>query len=409
MTALRKLLGVLLLVVLAGVATASPASAHTQIDPMSPYDGARLTATPTDLEIAFSEPVAASDLDVRATIDGEPVRLGSVSVDGHVVRVAVGARHPAGSWLVRITAAGWDGHPVQTSYAFVVGDGPLVTADGAVTAARPGAVSRIRGGLDFLVYAGVLLPGGGLALLLTWRSGLAQRRTLLTVIAGAAVASAASLGQAVVHGAAMHGDGLGSVLMHADAAWLTPYGRLALVRAVAVAALAAFLVLASAARRPNHENGAIAAGVVVLLSLAASSHLVGAPLGLMLGMVHVGALCLWLGGLALLGTATELPPPEAWSRWTVVAPWSFGLAVLTGAASVLALTTASPGASRGAWWSLLLLKLVAVAGTAALALAARSAVRTSARPDLIRRAVLTEGVLGLVAMACAVGLASTQL
>jgi copper transport protein len=76
MTALRTLLGVLLLIVLAGLATASPASAHTQIDPMSPRDGARLTATPDTLEIVFSEPVAASDIDVRATIDGEAARLG---------------------------------------------------------------------------------------------------------------------------------------------------------------------------------------------------------------------------------------------------------------------------------------------------------------------------------------------
>jgi putative copper export protein len=285
----------------------------------------------------------------------------------------------------------------------------LVTADGTVASARHDAVSRVRGGLDLLVYLGVLLPAGGLTLLLIWRAGLAQRRTLLAITGGAAVAAVASLGEAVLHGAAMHGEGLGSVLMHADAAWLTPYGRLALVRAVAVLALAALLVVASAGKRPGYENGAIAAGVVVLLSLTASSHLVGAPLGLLLGMVHVGALSLWLGGLALLGTARTPPPPEAWSRWTIVAPWCFGLAVLTGAASVLALTSASPGPARGAWWSLLLLKLVAVAGTAALALAARSAVRASASSELIRRAVVTEAALGLAAVAGAVGLASTQL
>jgi copper transport protein len=409
MTALRTLLGALLLITLAGVATAAPASAHTQIDPMSPRDGVRLAATPDDLMIAFAEPVTAADLDVHATIDGRPIRLGHVSAEGQLVKIVVGSGLPQGSWLVRITAAGFDGHPVHTSYAFVVGKGPLVTADGAVSTAGPDAVTRLRSGLDLLVYLGVLLPAGGLVLLLTWRSGLAQRRTLITITAGAAIASLASLAQALLHGAAIHGDGPGSVLMHVDAAWLTPYGRLALVRAVAVITLAALLVLASAGGRPQSENGAIAAGIVVLMSLVASSHMVGAPLGLAFGMVHVGAICLWLGGLTLIGTAQSPPPPEAWARWTIVAPWCFGLAVLTGAASAMALTTAPPGPARAAWWSLLLLKLVGVATAAALALVARSAVRSSAKPELIRRAVVTEAVVGLAAVAAAVGLAGTQL
>jgi methionine-rich copper-binding protein CopC/putative copper export protein len=409
MTTFGRLLGVLLLVTLAVMATALPASAHTEIDPMSPQDGVRLSAAPETLEIGFSDAVAASDLDVRAEIDGEPVPLGSVTVDGHVVRVAVGPGQPPGSWLVQVTAAGPDGHPVHTGYAFVVGDGPLVTVDGSAIAAGPDAVSRVRSFLDLLVHLGVLLPAGGLALLLTWRGGLAQRRTLLTITAGAAVAAEASVAQAVLHGAAIHGDGLGSAFMHLDAAWLTPYGRLALVRAVAVIALAALLVRASSGRRPHCENGAITAGVVVVLSLVASSHLVGAPLGLLLGMVHVGAICLWLGGLVLMGTSRTPPPPEAWSRWTIVAPWCFGLAVLTGVASVAALTTAPPGPARAAWWSLLLLKMVGVATAAALALVARSAVRASASSVLVRRAVVTEAVVGLVAVAGAVGLASTQL
>ena len=106
--------------VVALVATASPASAHAQLESTNPGPGATLKDLPRDVILSFSEDVHAPAFVEVTNKGGVDVAQGDVRIVDNKVTQTLGAPAGAGKYTVsyRITSA--DGHPVSGSVNFKV-------------------------------------------------------------------------------------------------------------------------------------------------------------------------------------------------------------------------------------------------------------------------------------------------
>src|SRR5688572_19168234 len=102
-----------------------PALAHEVVVSTSPADGAQMNVAPAAVSVTFSgpveEPTALSVTNDRGeqVEEGPPIR----SADSRTINVPLKPGSGTGSYLVEFATTGEDGHPVQGTFDFVVGDG----------------------------------------------------------------------------------------------------------------------------------------------------------------------------------------------------------------------------------------------------------------------------------------------
>lgn len=349
MTHLTRAAGWLLVVVLAALATllpAAPASAHVRVTLESPRDGARLQQAPAALVVGFSEPTRLADARVRLTDSaGAPVASGALGPPGElgsVGRLAVPPDAGPASYVVTVTAQGLDGHVVVATFAFVVGEGPLVREEGAV--APDDGLAVVGAG-----WLGALATVVGLVVLAAVALGLLRPRP------GAARPGPAVLALGPVCGlvgvvlqltAARGARGVESYAQVLS----SQAGRMLVLRAVSWLLLLAALAWWSMFRGPAggrgealRQNAVLGLSVPLLLSVAGSSHAASdgwALLTLLASMTHVAAMATWFGGLARLWVARREHP--GWlgpaRGFATVATVSAALAVLSGVVLAARLT-----------------------------------------------------------------------
>ncbi|MBM6405610.1 copper resistance protein CopC/CopD [Phycicoccus sp. CSK15P-2] len=385
----RILRCIVLFLAVAALSAPGAAHAHTRIELTSPRDGAHLEAPPAALQVAFSEPLPLRDTDVEVTsAAGEVLVSGPLTSDSTDPAVSSGTLDlPAlsdGSYLVTVAAQGPDGHSVRSVFAFAVGDAPVVRIEGGGSPSN-GPVARALAALGALA-TGVGLVGLGFGYVATWvwpgstRSGRARVHT-------AAGAGAVLLG-AVLVVASMRVEAypsLGSIAA-------TQAGRLLGLRMAAATAVLAAMIAWSRhdepdrPRSPNRQNALFAAAIPLLLGVVGSSHSAGdvwALMTLLVGMVHLGAVSLWIGGLAWLwlGARQREPDPEAAAAFSRTAR---NCAVVTlGTGSVLAYRLTDGldvAALTSPYGAVLAAKLVFVAALVACAARTHRAVLDLRRP-----------------------------
>lgn len=312
----------LLLVVLAGVAvllgTAGPASAHATVVTSSPSDGARLATAPDQVTVEFDEGVSLGAGYARVLgADGARVDTGAASVTDDTLTIPLRTDLPAASYVVTWRVVSADSHPVSGAYAFVVGDGELVPT------------TAVEAGSDVDPVVGTLLPVarwlgfGGLALglgvpvflALCWPAGWTSSRARRLAVAGLGAVAGGAVLSFLLQGpyAAATGvlDAVDPQLLGTTAS--SAFGMTLLARVLLAAALALVLLRGpfrrGAAGTPWLAAGG-ALGVALVLSTAATGHPVaGALPGLAVAVtaVHVAAMTVWLGGLAVLLAAVLRP------------------------------------------------------------------------------------------------------
>ena len=109
------------LVLLAQVAAASPAAAHTALVSTSPADGASLTDAPDAVTLTFSQPVNAELSAVEVTGPGGEVRQqGPPDVSGVTVTQPLAGLSSAGTYQVAWRVLAADGHPVSGTLSFTL-------------------------------------------------------------------------------------------------------------------------------------------------------------------------------------------------------------------------------------------------------------------------------------------------
>lgn len=300
------------------VLTARPALAHATLVATDPTDGARLTTAPAEVSLEFSEGVSLASGYLRVLGDGgERVDTGTATADGGVVSAPLRGGLPEASYVVTYRVVSDDAHPIAGAYAFVVGDGELLSP--AAVDAGDGTDPAVAGALPvvrWLGFAGTALAiGVPVFLLVCWPAGWGVPRMRRLTSAGLAAVAAGGTLTFLVQGPYAAGAGLGALfdpsLMAATAS--TAFGVTVLARVFFAVALA--LLLRSAWRRATSPAvpqlavlGLLAVGLIV--AVAAVGHPAAGPLpGLAIPVtaVHVAAMAVWLGGLTALLTGVLRP------------------------------------------------------------------------------------------------------
>ena len=119
----------------------NPAAAHDELVSTNPTDGATLTEAPASLELTYSGDIMEVDgaNQVRVTnAAGESVTDGAPDIDGKVVTQDLATAAADDTYTVTWRVVSSDGHPIQGTFTYTVGQGSKV-ADATAQAATTGA------------------------------------------------------------------------------------------------------------------------------------------------------------------------------------------------------------------------------------------------------------------------------
>ncbi|MFB7128592.1 FixH family protein [Kitasatospora sp. NPDC056273] len=354
-------LGALLALMLAG---AGPASAHATLDSTDPRQNSVVATAPQAVTLTFSESVSLSNDSVRVLDPaGKAVDTGNPAhADGKGNTARVGLRDGLanGTYTVAWRAVSDDSHPVGGAFTFSIGapSDTSVSATALQGAEADGLVAALYGTGRTVAYAAfALLVGVAAFVLLCWPAGTARRRVQRLLMTGWTALLVSTVAVLMLRGPYERGSGIGQAfdLSLVRATLDERIGTALAARLLLLAAGGVFLSLLvgqlgqpprpvvpkprdeeeagsdglargaaseddaeaaelrelerRAAERPQREArlGLGVAGLVLAVALSATW--VGADhasvgiqvwLALPLGILHLIAMALWLGGLAAL-------------------------------------------------------------------------------------------------------------
>ncbi|MFF7992342.1 FixH family protein [Kitasatospora xanthocidica] len=345
-------LGALLALMLAG---AGPASAHATLDSTDPRQNSVVATAPQAVTLTFSESVSLSSDSVRvldpagrAVDTGDP---GHADGKGNTARVGLKGGLANGTYTVAWRAVSDDSHPVGGAFTFSIGapSDTSVSATALQGAKADGLVAALYGTGRTVAYAAfALLAGVAAFVLICWPAGTARRPVQRLLMTGWTALLVSTVAVLMLRGPYERGSGVGQAfdLSLVRATLDERIGTALAARLLLLAAGGVFLSLLvgqlgqpprplpaegstgdagdgdgdaeaaelralelRAAERPQREArlGLGVAGLVLTVALAATW--VGADhasvgiqvwLALPLGILHLIAMALWLGGLAAL-------------------------------------------------------------------------------------------------------------
>ncbi|MEV7936163.1 MULTISPECIES: FixH family protein [unclassified Kitasatospora] len=383
-------LGALLALMLAG---AGPAAAHATLESTDPHQNSVVATAPQAVTLTFSESVSLSSDSVRVLDPaGKAVDTGNPGhADGKAdtARVGLNSGLANGTYTVAWRAVSEDSHPIGGAFTFSIGapSDTSVSATALQGAKADGLVSALYGTGRTVAYAAfALLAGVAAFVLICWPEGAARRRMQRLLMTGWAALLASTVAVLMLRGPYERGSGIGKALdLSLVRATLDErIGTALAARLLLLAASGVFLSLLvgqlgqparpavrpggagstgstgsaggasdeeaeeaelreleqRAAERPQREArlGLGVAGLVLSIALAATW--VGADhasvgiqvwLSLPLGMLHLIAMALWLGGLAaLLVALREGVGAQVVDRFSKVAFGSVAVLAATG-------------------------------------------------------------------------------
>ena len=431
-TARRVVMATLAAMSIVVVASVGRVSAHAELLASDPAPGAVLDQSPKLIVLKFSEHVEIS-LGAIRLFDGtgSPVQIGEARHPaGHEEAVEVDLPQLAnGSYVVDWRVVSADSHPVHAAFTFQVGptsnlgNGVLGDVINGTHTGKPAAIALgVSRGLVIaamaIVFGGLLVCGLGIVSF--------DRRQQVAILGAAGVGTVAGLLALPFEVGYASGRSLSVVTDWSAwrAVWHTTIGVAWVVRAAAIAVTAALLVPTRARSTATWWKLIVLVGLVVAGTASAyGGH--GAAgrwhyLGVLLTMLHVSAMAVWLGGLAMVVLSLDRIDHRGVTRFSSIALLSVGAIVFTGTIQGVRQVGSLDALTGTSYGKLLIWKVVAVAAVLAVATVARRATHgrlgfTAAvagaslsaatmedtaidgfdRPRL-RRAVSIEAVLGVV-------------
>jgi copper transport protein len=303
-------LGLLVVLLSAGVALAPSAAAHAVLLDTTPGDGEALEAAPTEVTLRFNERVDLPPQAVRVfDAAGERVDAGSAGLaDATTVAAPVADDLGDGLYVVAWRVISADSHPIRGSFTFIVGDADAVDpaaaagldldADTAGWASTAGALAR------WVMYTGTLLAvGGAVFLVLAHDRASGERDRLVRIVTWAAVAGVVGTVVGVPLQAVL-ASGLGAAAL-TDGALLrdtlaSGHGLSAMVRVAGLTVL----LLGAARLWDGWAVGAVSTGALATVaSFLLTGHTAASePRALVLAsnLLHTATAAIWFGGLVLL-------------------------------------------------------------------------------------------------------------
>ncbi|MET9180534.1 FixH family protein [Kitasatospora aureofaciens] len=375
-------LGALLALMLAG---AGPASAHATLDSTDPAQNSVVATAPQAVTLTFSETVSLSGDSVRVLDPaGKPVDTGNpahADGKGDTARVGLNSGLANGTYTVAWRAVSEDSHPVGGAFTFSIGapSDTSVSTTALQGAEADGLVAALYGTGRTVAYAAfALLAGVAAFVLVCWPAGATRRPVQRLLMTGWTALLASTVAVLMLRGPYERGTGVGQAL---DLSLVRTtlderIGTALAARLLLLAAAGIFLSLlvgqlgqppkpaAPAAAAPAEDEDAdaeaaelraleqraaerpqrearLGLGVAwLVLAVALSATWVGADhasvgiqvwLALPLGILHLIAMALWLGGLAsLLVALREGVGAEVVDRFSKIAFGSVAALAATG-------------------------------------------------------------------------------
>jgi copper transport protein len=342
------MLGLASLALVATLALAPAAAAHSTLIETEPPRDRVVEHPPEEVVLHFDEPVETAVGSI-AVYDGEGERVDAGKImrpAPESVAVAIDGRLERGTYTVAWRVISADSDPINGAWVFHVEE-PGAQPEGIaaqVLEDTPFVTSAFYLGGRFLDFALLLACVGGTAALVFALGGAtdAVRRRLLTIVAALAgaltVVSLIELGlqgSAAAGAALSHGFQWDVVSSVAD----TRFGHFALARA-AIAAALCFAALRIRARETRSSGWSIAAillaaGLVVTPGLSGHASVSG-PISVIADAAHVQAAGVWSGGLAFVVLGLVLTRERRWELAATSVPRFSTMAVLAVATLVVA-------------------------------------------------------------------------
>jgi len=414
----HRLVACALLVGLVVALDAGTASAHAILESTDPAAGATLGSSPKSVTLHYDESVTATIGAIRL-FDGRGNRI-EVGAPYHPRGIGseVAANVPKlrdGSYVVTWRVISADSHPVQGAFTITVGNpsvGDVTSLASRLLTAQGGSttVGVVYGIARFLVFASLALLVGAAVLVVTaWPSGRTSRRAGRIVWGAWIVAFVSTLAAFALQGAYAAGLPLSSALHTTQlrAVWHTRFGEVTILRAVLLLVTVVFLrqlLVRADTDGQRTDPPPLAAwwrplAVVIAVAMVATPGLGGHAstgrwrwLALPADVVHVGAMAVWLGGLALL-LSCVLPIPDpvllrrVVPRFSRVAFWCIAAIVATGSFQAWRQVGSLHAFTSTDYGRLLLVKLAFVVVVVAAAALSRDVVHRRLRepyvPDLV--------------------------
>ena len=350
-----------------GVASGT-AFAHAELTSSNPANQAILAEKPPEILLTFSEDIDSVSDSIRLVdAEGKPVPLGPIdqSQGADTLRAPVPATIAEGTYIVGWQAISADSHKIRGAFTFTVG---------AATPTAPGVIDELfdAGGTDrsdslllgvgrFSSYAGIGVLLGALFLAAMLVPELIGERRLGTLLVAAALTAA--VGTAMMFAAQAHLIS-GSYFAWGEVVQIES-GQWWLARLAAIGLFALFIPARSfLASTPGRVELALAS-LVVCGVVAAGGHAVAGNIvvaGFVSTVLHVAAMSIWLGGLALLAFGVG----RTWFWWTAsrFSPWALGAVVvlaLTGSVNAWRQLGSLSGLTDSSYGRWLVVKLMLVA------------------------------------------------
>jgi len=287
--------------------------AHAELLRSEPAADAIVTSSPSRIRLTFSGPVdvtpeAIAVFDPSGTrVDRPPTSQSKDDVAS--VETAVAALSP-GTHTVRWRVVSDDGHPIEGSFQFSVGNVSAATAP-QDNAASGSALSPIPGrAMHLAALSAILGPIGFFLLVPSPLNRMRPRLWALATCGALALLPAAAL-MFLAQSSALSGSWDAALRWTSIQSLLaTHWGLLWSVRTLLAIVLLplAFIGWRGARHEPEHASPVvvvimIAVGAALLLATAFNGHSAATPpvwLSLSVDWVHLAATTLWIGGIAAL-------------------------------------------------------------------------------------------------------------
>jgi len=317
-----------LLAVLGVLAVAPPALAHATLVSTSPADGVVLSRAPARVSATFDQPVGVStdSLEVFAP-NGDRVDTGATAHGSQPQEITVALRPGLGKGTYTV---GWhvisaDSHPVQGAFTFSVG-APSSTSVNPATLGPPSSklVGFAFGLVRWLAFCCFALLIGAVAFVICcWPAGAASPLVLRLTMAAWGGLAGSVLAAVLLQGVYGAGQGVGHVFLPdvLHATLYSRYGRALGVRLLLVIAALFVFTITLGSLRAEGRRARVAAGAgwgILTAALAgtwaAADHAgtgIQVPLAIPSDIIHLSAVAIWLGGLAMLVTIVLRRPRPA--------------------------------------------------------------------------------------------------
>jgi copper transport protein len=315
----------LVLLALAGGAAlalgpAAPAHAHAVLESSVPAGSSVLDTAPTDITLDFDEPVTVEPGAIRLLDSaGKEITLGlpERGTDASIVVSAVPDLKD-GAYVVAWQVISQDGHPASGAFTFQVGRTGATDTRGLLASVLnqqrgDRAVQQLATFNRLLTYTGLALTlGGAVFAVAIWPSASRRWAARRLIWFGWGLLLLATVSTLVVAGPYLTGRSLHDVLDLDVARSIagTRVFRMAEVRLLLVLLGLPLLLRLRRGLSPNAQLAGVLLGELTIGTVALAGHSGSgrwAALGVILDAVHLGAMAVWLGGLALLVVMLAAP------------------------------------------------------------------------------------------------------